>query len=186
MPVWSCGSCVNQQTTIWYRSYWFWCSDYPQSGQWEPLQAGSCALLTCVPTFVEYLQVLCPARCSSPQPYSGINCLPQGALVPSRGKCPLKTKISVLDIFTGPRPSQWRELSEICRYIHRHAHVYIYTSLSIYTLNKILTKTTSSNPAPQAPSGFLSFHIFNSLLHKWETGFCCPWLMYLPEQCTCV
>lgn len=71
----------------------FWCSDYPQSGQLEPLPAGSCALFTCVPTFVEYLQVLCPARCSSPQPYPGISRLPQGALVPSRGKCPSKTKI---------------------------------------------------------------------------------------------
>ena len=131
MLLWSHGSCVNPQITIWYQSYWFWCSDYPLFGQWELLQASSHVLLTCVCMFLEFIQVLCPVL---PQSQSS----PQGVLVPSSGKCPSKPR-SWLWIYSLPLGYQWSQAftvdthGEIRVYIHRHTHMCIYTSTMCWT-----------------------------------------------------
>ena len=102
----------------------------------------------------------------------------QGALVPFRGECYLKTKswtlavLIAIRVFLTPRPSQWTELRHIFytdTHTRTHTHMHKFSTFTPVFLYLNVLKTMSSR---------LAF-CFNKPCHspalKYFRGFYCPY-----------
>lgn len=138
-------------------SCWFWCSNCPRLGSWEPLQAGSCVLASLFQQFftLQYKMFWAPPHPSLSLGTQHFSMLSFSVI------WFLETKTWVLDVLIaigvlllpGPRVGRARNM---CMYKHVHTllHLYLFLYWATYIENSELRWYPQTSSTPRGHPGF--------------------------------